>query len=98
MDRVTQLKRGRGWRKEPDTIENMKNWFIEGHEINDKDKYPDKTIVVKAGKKVTDPRTGKTYTTDDETETQPANHLAVPIEQEIINRHVGFGVGLEAGF
>lgn len=95
MDRVTQLKRGRGWRKEPCTIENMQNWFIEGHEINDKEKYPDKTIVVKAGKKVTDPRTGKIYTTDDETETQPANHLAVPIEQEIINRHVGFGVGLE---
>ena len=95
MERVAKLKMGRGWRIEPNTLHNMKNWFIEGHDINDKEKYPDKTIVVEKGKKITDQKTGKEYTTDDKIEKQPANHIAVPIEQDIVNIQVGFGVGLE---
>jgi hypothetical protein len=95
MERVGKLKMGRGWRCIPDTSENIKNWLIEGHEIFDKKKYPDNKVVIKKGKKIVDSRTGKTITTDDKTETQYANRIALPIEQDIVNIQVGFGVGLE---
>lgn len=94
-ERVENMKMGRGWRTEPNTIENMDNWFVERHSIKDKKKHPDKTIVVEKGKKVTDPKTGQAYTTDDKTDTQESNRIALPIEQDIVNIQVGFGVGIE---
>ena len=94
-EKIGKLKLGRGYRREPDTLENMKNWFVEGHKIKDKNLFPDRTIVTKKGKQITDSRTGKSYTEDDETKTQAANRIAIPAEQDIVNIQTAFGVGLE---
>lgn len=95
FEKIEKLKLGRGMKREPDTLENMKNWFVEGHKIKDKNLFPDRTIVTKKGKKITDSRTGKTYTSDDETKTQKANRIAIPAEQDIVNIQTAFGVGIE---
>jgi hypothetical protein len=94
-ERIEKLKKGRGYRREPDTTENRNNWFIENHFIKDKDKNPDREIVIEKEKDVYDKKTGKSYKIEAKTEPQKANRIAIPIEQDIVNVQVGFGVGLE---
>ena len=94
-ERIEKLKQGRGWRREPNTQQNMDDWFVERHEINDKNKYPDTEVVVEEGKTVTDKKTGKTYKLDDKKEKRKANHIALPIEQDIVNIQTAFSVGIE---
>jgi hypothetical protein len=94
-ERIEKLKEGRGWRKEPNTTQNLKDWFIEKHDINDKVKYPDSKIVIEKGKIVIDKKTGKSYTVEDKTEERKVNHIALPIEQDIVNIQTAFSVGME---
>ncbi len=93
--KIDMLKKGRENCKMPDTAQNLKDWKVELHDIMDPKKFPDRKIVTKKGRKVYDKKTGEEYQEDDKTDTQKANHIALPIEQDIINIQTGLTVGQE---
>lgn len=95
-ERIERLKRSRGRYHLTDHWRNWADWCEQEHEIiKDKEKYPDQNVIVEKGRKIVDPTTGKTYTTDDKREKVEANRIALPIEQDLVNIHTAFAVGEE---
>ena len=91
---IELIKKGYGWRRRPNTPENLSDWFTEGHEIiKDKEKYPDRRILVEKARRIFDKTSGKEYHTDPKYEKEESNRIAMPIEQDQVNIHTSFTVG-----
>lgn len=82
--------------KAPNTKENRSDWEVDKHEIMwDKEKYPDRKTLVKEAETVFNESTGKTTEIPAKYENEPANRIAIPVEQDIVNIHTAFTVGTE---
>ena len=93
--RIELLKKHRGRYVAPDTASNLKDWEPMKHDIMDKEKYKDEDLLVEKGKKVYDPVTKTTKVLDDKYEKVEVNRTPLGIEQDIVNIHTAFCVGLE---
>lgn len=93
--RIAKLKLQRGKYIQPCTIENLKDWKPECHEIMDTKAFPDSSVITEKGKKVVDPVNGITRELDDKKDTVKINRIPLPIEQDQVNIHTAFTVGTE---
>ena len=82
--------------KAPDTKNNLADWDVEKHEImTDKEKYPDREVIVKQEEDVFNENTGQRTTIPAKTKTESVNRIAIPLEQDIVNIQTAFTVGTE---
>jgi len=80
----------------PDTQTNLNDWNVDKHEImTDKEKYPDRKVLVKQEEDVWDESSKRTLHKEPEYDTEPANRIGIPLEQDIINIQTAFTVGTE---
>jgi hypothetical protein len=75
----------------PDVAQLLKDWNPDKHDVMDKEKRPDMKVIRKEGVKDID---GK-YTSLPEYEPEPVNRIPLPLEQDIVNIHTSFTVGIE---
>lgn len=92
--KISYLKKGRRTPL-PNTVENLKDWDIRGHDVFDKDKRKDNTIVTAEEKKIFDDKTGKTRVEPAKKEPELVNRIGIPLEQDIVNIQTAFTVGIE---
>jgi hypothetical protein len=80
----------------PDTQTNFNDWNVDKHEImTDKEKYPDRKTLVKDKEDIYDEASGKTFHKEPVYETEPANRITIPLEQDIVNIQTAFTVGTD---
>ena len=93
--KIAYLKKGRKTAL-PDRRALWDDWNPERHEIMvDKEKYPDRRVLVREAEKHFDEKTGKTYETEAQYKDEPVNRIAIPLEQDIVNIQAAFTVGTE---
>lgn len=93
--KITLLKKGRKT-NQPDRHQLWADWNINRHDIiRNKEKYPDKKVLVKEAEQRYDEASGKTYTIEAQYKTEEINRISIPLEQDIVNIHTAFTVGIE---
>lgn len=91
--KISYLKKGRKT-PVPDAVRLLKEWCPDEHEIiTDKEKYPDRKVLIKEAENVYDEKTGKSYISSPEYKDEPINRIAIPLEQDIVNIQTAFTVG-----
>jgi SPP1 family phage portal protein len=75
----------------PDVTQLLKDWDSSKHNVMDKEKRPDMKVIKREGVRDIN---GK-YTSLPEYDTEPVNRIPLPIEQDIVNIHAAFTVGIE---
>ena len=82
--------------KTVDVLGLQKDWYPSKHDINDISIYPEEKKLKKKSSQRYDDALGKTIEIPAEYEdADPRNRIAVPIEQDIVNLHTAFTVGIE---
>ena len=92
--KITYLKKGRRTAM-PKTDENLADWSPDRHEIMDESKYKKIKVLVKMEETKFDPESGKTTKIPAQYEYKEPNRISLPIEQDIVNIHTAFTVGIE---
>lgn len=92
--KIFYLKRGRRT-EQPDTARNEADWKPSMHQINDETKYPKIKVLVKMEETKYDPKTGETEIIPAKYEKKEPNRISLPIEQDVVNIHTAFTVGIE---
>lgn len=92
--KITYLKKGRRTAM-PKTDENLADWSPDRHEIMDESKYKKIKVLVKMEETKFDPESGKTTKIPAQYEYKEPNRISLPIEQDIVNIHTAFAVGIE---
>lgn len=93
--KIQYLKKGRKTDL-PDCERLYNDWNPHNHEvIRDEEKYPKKRITVKPAREYFDEKTNKVVKVPAEYKDVEPNRIALPIEQDIVNIHTAFTVGLE---
>ena len=92
--KIMYLKKGRRY-PEPDTVENLKDWKPEEHDIMNPSLYKKIKVLVQAAQDKYDPQSQKTTHIPAKYEDKEPNRIALPIEQDIVNIHTAFTVGTE---
>ena len=79
-----------------DVMSLLADWDEQKHEIVvNKDKYPDRVMVVEPAKEEYNVLTGKPVKVPAKKKTEPINRLPLPLEKDIVNIHAAFTVGTE---
>lgn len=93
--KISLLKKGRKT-EHPNKVELWNDWNPAQHEIlTDKEKYPDRKVLEKESESKFDEKTGKTYEVEAKYKTEEVNRISIPLEQDIVNIHTAFTVGIE---
>lgn len=92
--KIAYLKKGRRT-SQPDTDKNLSDWNPTLHDIMKPELYPKIRVLVKMEDVKFDPETGKSIKTPAKYEMKEPNRIALPIEQDIVNIHTAFTVGME---
>ncbi|EFA92137.1 putative phage portal protein, SPP1 family [Hoylesella buccalis ATCC 35310] len=92
--KIAYLKKGRRT-SQPDTDKNLADWNPKLHDIMKPEIYPKIKVLVKMEDVKFDPETGKSIKTPAKYEMKEPNRIALPIEQDIVNIHTAFTVGME---
>ena len=92
--KISYLKKGRR-NPLPDTLTNLADWDMMKHDIMNPELYKKIKVLVKMAEDEFDPESGKTIHTPAQYEMKEPNHIALPIEQDIVNIHTAFCVGTE---
>ncbi len=92
--KIAYLKKGRRTPL-PDTEKNLADWNPEKHEIMDAAKYPKIKVLVKMEETRFDPESSQTTKIPAKYELKEPNRIVLPIEQDIVNIHTAFTVGIE---
>lgn len=93
--KITLLKKGRKT-MQPDKVDLWSDWNPELHEIlTNKEKYPDREVLVKEAESRYDENTGRTYEIDAQYKKEEVNRITIPLEQDIVNIQTAFTVGTE---
>ena len=80
----------------PNALALFNDWNPDKHEIIvDTIKYPKVKIVTEKKQQVFDSITGKTITVPEKTKEVEPNRISLPLEQDIVNIHTAFTVGVE---
>ena len=93
--KIFYLKQGRKT-EQPDVAKLYNMWNPNLHGImTDKEAYPDLKITTQMPYKNFDETTGKSVPVPGKTKTVKANRITLPLEQDIVNIHTAFTVGIE---
>lgn len=93
--KISYLKKGRRTPL-PDRHALYADWNPNLHEImTDREKYPRIKITTRQAEEVYDEQSGKRVTIPAETKEVEPNRIAIPLEQDIVNIHTAFTVGIE---
>ena len=86
----------KGGEKQVDVLELMKDWNPNKHDIHDINLYPEEKKLKEKASQRFDDKSGKVIDIPAEYENgPPRNRISVPIEQDIVNLHTAFTVGIE---
>ncbi|MFA6719698.1 MAG: phage portal protein [Prevotella sp.] len=92
--KIAYLKKGRRTSL-PDTDKNLADWNPTLHDIMKPELYPKIKVLVRMEDTKYDPETGKSIKIPAKYEMKEPNRIALPIEQDIVNIHTAFSVGME---
>lgn len=93
--KIEYLKQGRKTPL-PDRQQLWNDWNPDQHEIRtNKEKYPDRKVLIKEPEEIYNNETRQTTKTKAEYETEDVNRISLPLEQDIVNIHTAFTVGIE---
>lgn len=92
--KITYLKKGRRTPL-PDTAKNLADWEPKRHDIMNPELYKKIKVLVKMEETKFDPESGQTMKIPAKYEMKEPNRIALPIEQDIVNIHTAFTVGIE---
>lgn len=91
--KIAYLKKGRKT-PIPDTAKNLADWEPGKHDIMDETLYPKIKVLTKMEETRFDPESGQTTRIPAKYEYKEPNRIAIPIEQDIVNIHTSFAVGI----
>lgn len=92
--KIAYLKKGRRTPL-PDTAKNLADWEPKRHDIMNPELYKKIKVLVKMEETRFDPESGQTMKIPAKYEMKEPNRIALPIEQDIVNIHTAFTVGIE---
>lgn len=92
--KIAYLKKGRRTPL-PDTAKNLADWEPKRHDIMNPELYKKIKVLVKMEETKFDPESGQTIKIPAKYEMREPNRIALPIEQDIVNIHTAFTVGIE---
>lgn len=93
-EKIERLKKGRNT-PIPDTERNLRDWEPSKHDITNTEKYPKIKITIKEEEESWDEATSQVIKTPAKYEYKEPNRITLPIEQDIVNVHTAFTVGIE---
>lgn len=92
--KIAYLKKGRRTPL-PDTAKNLADWEPKRHDIMNPELYKKIKVLVKMEETKFDPESGQAMKIPAKYEMKEPNRIALPIEQDIVNIHTAFTVGIE---
>ena len=92
--KIAYLKKGRRTPL-PDTAKNLADWEPKRHDIMNPELYKKIKVLVKMEETKFDPESGQAMKIPAKYDYKEPNRIALPIEQDIVNIHTAFTVGIE---